>query len=77
MVSVEKHKALLNDKETRVNKRLNKMLLLSNNAKKKDKKENEFLEANIGKHGVIEIRKTNTKRGILIDNLGGILNGSN
>ena len=62
MVNATKHRELLNDTPTRVNKRINKIFCLSNNAKKKDLKEDEFIMANIGKAGVTEIIRTNDKR---------------
>ena len=72
MVNAQKHRALLNDTNTRVSKRLNKMLCLSNNSKKRDRKEDEFILANVGKAGVHEIRRTQNKRNQIV---GGILNG--
>ena len=62
MVNATKHRELLNDTPTRVNKRINKIFCLSNNAKKKDLKEDEFIMANIGEAGVTEIIRTNDKR---------------
>ena len=72
MVNAKKHKALLNDTETRVNKRLNKMLCLSNNAKKREKNDDKFLLANGGNCGLNEMVKTDKKRKEL---KRGILNG--
>lgn len=72
MVSAEKHRALLNDTETRVSKRLNKMLCLSNNSRKRDKNEDDFIIANVGKSGIQEIKRTQNKRNQII---GGIING--
>ena len=62
MVNAQKHKALLNDTETRVNKRIKKLLCLSNNAKKKDENDDKFLLANGGNCGISEIVKTTQKR---------------
>lgn len=72
MVSAEKHRALLNDTETRVSKRLNKMLCLSNNSRKRDENEDDFIIANVGKSGIQEIKRTQNKRNQII---GGIING--
>ena len=72
MVNADKHRKLLNDTDTRVKKRLNKILCLSNNSQKRDKQEDEYILANIGKYGVQEIRRTHNKRNEV---LGGIING--
>lgn len=74
MVNAQKHKALLNDTETRVHKRLNKLLCLSNNAKKKDINDDKYLLANGGNCGVNEIHRTNIKRNNLERR---VLNGFN
>ncbi len=62
MVNVQKHRALLQDTETRVNKRLNKLLCLSNNARKKDKNGDKRILANCGNCGRNEVIKTDLKR---------------
>lgn len=62
MVNAKKHQALLNDKPTRVNKRINKVLCLSNNAKQKDENENRKLMANGGNVGKQEINNCLNKR---------------
>ena len=62
MVNASKHRELINDTPTRLNKRINKIFCLSNNARKKDIKEDNFIIANIGKAGVTEIINTNNKR---------------
>ena len=72
MVNADKHRKLLNDTDTRVKKRLNKILCLSNNSQKRDKQEDEYILANVGKYGVQEIRRTQNKRNELV---GGIING--
>lgn len=72
MVNANKHKKLLNNTDTRIKKRLNKMLCLSNNSKKRDKQEDKYILANVGKYGVQEIRRTKNKRNELV---GGIING--
>lgn len=72
MVNADKHKRLLSDTDTRVTKRLNKIFCLSNNAKKRDKKEDELIYSDVGKYGYNEIIRTQNKRKEL---LGGIING--
>lgn len=74
MVNAQKHKVLKNDTETRVKKRINKLLCLSNNAKKKDINDDKYLLANGGNCGRNEIHRTNIKRNQI---KRGILNGFN
>ena len=62
MVNAQKHRALLNDYDTKVSKRLNKMLCLSNNARKQDINGDKFILANTGNCRRNEIIKTNKKR---------------
>ena len=62
MVNAQKHRALLNDYDTRVNKRLNKLLCLSNNARKEDINGDKILLANTGNCGRNEVIRTNKKR---------------
>ena len=69
MVNVQKHRALLNDYDTRVSKKLNKMLCLSNNARKEDIKGDKRLLANCGNCGRNEVIRTNNKRNELIRGL--------
>lgn len=62
MVNANKHRALLQDTETRVHKRLNKILCNSNNAKKNDIQGDKVLLSNCGRVGREEIIRTNNKR---------------
>ena len=62
MVNAQKHRELLNDTDTRVNKRLQKIFCLSNSARKRDINDDKFILANCGNCGVTEIVRTNEKR---------------
>lgn len=62
MVNAQKHKEWLQDTPTRINKRLNKIFCLSNNAKKKDIKADKVLLAKCGSVGKDEVIRCNNKR---------------
>ena len=72
MVNARKHKALVQDYETRVIKMANS--IFGNNAKKQDKKVNHLVSSKVGKNVVIDL-----ERYIIISKelLRGLKNGIN
>lgn len=69
MVNAKKHKALLEDKDTRINKQATRSFLLSNNSKKKYKSLSKLFETKYQSHNKtldsIAERKTKNKEAIV------------
>lgn len=62
MVNAQKHKALLNDIDTRLTKKLMKHHLLSKNSQKNERLENQLLYSRGGETGKRSIVEANLKR---------------
>lgn len=64
MVNAKKHKALVNDEETRVNKLQTRYY----NELERQGKKRAFLHKHIGKHSIIESQRIDKKRAEIVKN---------
>ena len=62
MVNANKHRALLNDYETRVKKQIIRQQLISNNSRKIEERGNQYLFTSGGRAGRNSIVETEEKR---------------